>query len=179
MRWGAATPFVMFLTRFNSVATPRSASDPVICASASSFRRASSGLSRPALAVHDGADGPHVEAPLLEQIGQPFRHERVQRRGGVLIPIEGFAGTRQQRLQSHPDLESGQLTQIGEDLHRSLRLPAQPERVAGTSRPSRPPRTSRPPSRACRRATPPPSSPPLSPAAVRDGGASASTPIGR
>ena len=62
-------PFVMFFTRLKQRGHADAApSDPLICASASSFRRASSGLDLFDASVHHRADVADVEAALLEQV---------------------------------------------------------------------------------------------------------------
>ena len=179
----ASAPSAMFFTRLNSTASAWKSSDARMPWSASATRRARSGLTSPAgrRRAHDfdrriraararsGRARSRTPAP-------PARPRRSTARS---CPARASAA----RASSGPSQTSrsmpGQLRQVHQDPHRALRLPAQAERIARSGRPLAGPRQRHERVELVGERHRRPARPPRRRAAARDGGASASTPIGR
>ena len=177
----SASSFAMFLTRLNSTASAWKSSDARIRCSASARRRARSGAtSAPEVAARTTSTG---EPALLEREAHALDRERERQPGRAPHPpLDRRTRSRASRQQRAEPISRSMPVSSG----RSIRIRTLPcicrRRPNGSREPvARSPaceQTERT-CRACRPATPPPTSPPPRRAAARDGGASASTPIGR
>ena len=181
VRGGAetGTSFVMFLTRLTRLPARRSPRSSAAAASASiaSTARCAGRSTTAGTTLSFVASKP----PPLEQVSsRSFRNSSiVVRQPAIAWRQRRRRSSRAPRSIKRDRAPAGRSLRVHENLQDALRRPPQARTDRASRWVSRPPRTTRRSCRACRRATRRPTSSPPSRAAACEGGASASTPIGR